>query len=156
MARHHTRPTGSHSVSVTDPTAAIRTASDALSAAAAAIAETAAVCAEVTLRDPHGIWRSVAERPLASLLYAASPAGCAGGMGWAVRALDNTDPESAAEPGWRQVEHLCRRNFVLLTAAARVIDLDDRRRDSILLVLHDVIDYLTGGGATGCPSPRTV
>lgn len=156
MASHHTRPTGSRNVSVNDPTQAIRTASDAMSAAAAVMREITWAYADVAMRDPDGIWRAYAEMPLAGLLYAASPAGCGGGIAWAARALDNTDPDSYDEPGWGQVAQLCRHHVVLLRAVTRTIDLDDRQRDSILLVLHDVFDYLIGGGATGWTSPLTV
>ncbi len=156
MATTHNHRQGVDTVSVTDPTATIRTASDAVFAAATLMREAALVRPEFAMRDPHGIWRSHAEMPLASLLYAASPAGCGGGMRWAVRALDNTDPEPTAEPGWRQVEQLCRGHAFLVTAAARAIDGDDRQRHSMLLVLHDVFDYLAGGGAAGRVSPLTV
>lgn len=143
-------------MSVTDPTTTIRTASDAVAVAAALMRQTARACPEVRLRDPDGIWRSYAEMSLASLLYAASPAGCGGGMGWATKALDNTDPESSAEPGWRQVEQLCGDRSLLVAAAASAIDLEDRQRHSMLLVLHDVFDYLAGGGPAGRASPLTV
>ena len=85
-------------MSAPDPTTTIRTASEAGFAAARLMREAASVCPEVALRDPHGFWRGQAEMSLASLLYAASPAGCGGGITWAVRALDNTDPEFTAEP----------------------------------------------------------
>ncbi|HPX38503.1 MAG TPA: hypothetical protein PLH92_14285 [Mycobacterium sp.] len=142
-------------MSLTDPTTTIRTASDAVAAAATLMRQTAQACPQIALRDPHGIWRTYAEMSLASLLYAASSAGCGGGICWAAKALDNTDPELSAEPGWRQVEQLCRGHVPLMAAAARAIDLDDRRRDSMLLALHDVFDYLAGGGS-GRPSPLTV
>lgn len=101
-------------MSAPDPTTTIRTASEAGFAAARLMREAASVCPEVALRDPHGFWRGQAEMSLASLLYAASPAGCGGGITWAVRALDNTDPEFTAEPGWRQVEQLCGGHPVLV------------------------------------------
>ena len=142
-------------MSLTDPTTTIRTASDAVAAAATLMRQTAQACPEIALRDPHGIWRTYAEMSLASLLYAASSAGCGGGICWAAKALDNTDPEPSAEPGWRQVERLCCGHLTLTAAAARAIDLDDRQRDSMLLALHDVFDYLARGGP-GRPSPLPV
>ncbi len=86
-------------MSLTDPTTTIRTASDAVAAAATLMRQTAQACPQIALRDPHGIWRTYAEMSLASLLYAASSAGCGGGICWAAKALDNTDPELTAEPG---------------------------------------------------------
>ncbi|MDQ1318782.1 MAG: hypothetical protein QG655_25 [Actinomycetota bacterium] len=151
----HSHRQGVDTVSVTDPTATIRTAADAAFVAATLLRETALGCPGSTMRDPVGIWRDYAEMPLASLLYAASPAGCGGGIDWAARALDNTDRESADEPGWCQVEHLCSGHVVLVRGAARAIDGEDRQRHSMLLVLHDVFDYLAGGGA-GRASPLTV
>ncbi len=150
----HTITEGAN-VSVTDPTATIRSAADAMSAAATLLRQTARACPEVRMRDPHGIWRTFAEMPLASLLYAASPSGCGGGISWAATALDNTDPEPGGEPGWRQVEQLCRGHLALASGATRAINLEDRQRHSILLVLHDVFDYLAGGGS-GRASPLTV
>ena len=144
-------PPGVDTASAPDPTTTIRTASEAGFAAARLMREAASVCPEVALRDPHGFWRGQAEMSLASLLYAASPAGCGGGITWAVRALDNTDPEFTAEPGWRQVEQLCGGHPVLVRGAARAIDGEDRQRHSMLLVLHDVFDYLAGGGGRSSP-----
>lgn len=151
-------------VSVTDPTLAIRTVGDAFAAAAAAMRHTAAVCPEVVLRDPNGFWRAYTEIPLAALLYAASPAGCGGGIRWAAQAVDNADPEGFAEPGWVQVLSWCRDHVALAVIVDRAItaNADDRHTDSILLLLHDVIDCLTGArvataaprdGVTGVASP---
>lgn len=94
-------------MSLTDPTTTIRTASDAVAAAATLMRQTAQACPQIALRDRTASG-TYAEMSLASLLYAASSTGCGGGICWAAKALDNTDPELSAEPGWRQVEQLCR------------------------------------------------
>lgn len=144
MTRHHTRPTRNHSVDVSDPTYFIRTLWHAMDAAAAAMRDTAVARPEVALRDPNGFWRAYTEIPLAALLYAASPAESGSGIGWAAAALDNTDPERWDEPGWCQVAAYCRDHVVLAEVVMRVMIFndDDQQRDSILLLLHDVIDHL--------------
>lgn len=50
-------------MSVTDPTATIRTAADAAFVAATLLRETALGCPGSTMRDPVGIWRDYAEMP---------------------------------------------------------------------------------------------
>lgn len=140
-ARHHTRPP----LDVSDPTFFIRTLCHAIDAAAAAMRDTAVARPEVALRDPNGFWRAYTEIPLAALLYAASPAGSGNGIGWAAIALDNTDPDRWDEPGWGQVMSWCRDDLALVLILERAITAndDERQRDSILLLLHDVIDHLS-------------
>ncbi len=149
MTSDHTPPRRSHSVDVSDPTFFIRALCHAMDVAAAAMRDTAVARPEVALRDPNGFWRAYTEIPLAALLYAASPAESGNGIAWAAAALDNTDPESIDEPGWCQVASYCRDHVVLAEVVLRVMIFNDhdrqrdRQRDSILLLLHDVIDHLT-------------
>jgi type IV secretion system protein VirD4 len=81
-----------------DPTSSITSLHDAI-----VIAE--ALLKPVRRRDDDALWRTIALPPLTALLYAASPEGNGGGIGWVDLALDNVDPDPAA-PGWYQAAEI--------------------------------------------------
>lgn len=135
-------------MSAPDPTTTIRTASEAGSAAARLMREAASVCPEVALRDPHGFWRGQAEMSLASLLY---------GLARRVRRWDHLGGAGVGQHRsrvHRRTRLAASRATVwrpprLGEGAARAIDGEDRQRHSMLLVLHDVFDYLAAWAAGG-------
>ncbi|MBU8840631.1 type IV secretion system protein VirD4 [Mycolicibacterium goodii] len=79
-------------------------------------AHAAIVQAEILLRvgraglgrdRPADVWDVQAVRPLAALLFAASPLGNGLGIEWVRAALDNVDPEDVLNPGWAQAALMC-------------------------------------------------
>lgn len=137
-------------VSTDDPTSAILTVNDALTAARIVVESTAAAVPTMRLRQTSEDLESraaVLVPVLASLLYAASPArsgGGIGGMDWVKLALDNVDPDDVSgEPGWREIAVRCR-GHRLLEAGARVIlnIAYERDRNEFLLALQHCLDQI--------------
>ena len=121
-----------------DPTITTGTPQEAL-----AVAET--ILQTVTLargwgdhrNREHGVWESRAAGPLAALLYAASPAGNSQGIEWVLRAVDNSNPHSSDEPGWRQAISICQSVEILTLGLRRILELDEPRvRDLVALTMR--------------------
>jgi hypothetical protein len=77
---------------VSDPTAAITTADEALTVAETMLATSGVGFGGATAGasvSSGGLWESSAAPPLAALLYAASPRGDNQGMPWVLKAAEN-------------------------------------------------------------------
>lgn len=90
---------------------------------------------------PATVWESMAEGPLAALLYAAGPRGVGAGLAWARAAVRNLDPDDSAIPGWGRAAQICAREHTVLGwNLMSVIQLDPRERDSIALTIAAALD----------------
>ncbi|ULE31183.1 type IV secretion system protein VirD4 [Mycobacterium sp. IDR2000157661] len=117
----------------------------------------AIVAAEVLLgvgrpglgRDrPADYWQVQAVRPLAALLFAASPLGNGRGIAWVRAALDNDDPEDVQRPGWAQAALRCAASAgVLGRSVVRTLTCDAGHRDAVVAAVRTAVD--TDGPAEG-------
>jgi hypothetical protein len=117
-----------------DPTATIESAHDAVMFADSLLESVPRhqVCDE--------FWQTVALRPLAALLYAASRHGEQGGIGWVHRTVDNIYADAAAA-GWYQAIEACRSTGDRAAAALAhdvlgVAWLSSRQRKSICVMMR--------------------
>jgi hypothetical protein len=135
-------------IMVTDPTRSIATPEDALT-----VAETMLATAGVGFGGATsgatvaagGLWESTASRPLACLLYAASPEGNGLGMKWVLQAVENlgtdTDDDSVAaltKPSWLVAYSLCP-HPMLAEPLMRVLSMDTRMRDSVAITTSKAV-----------------
>ncbi|MFA7509957.1 MULTISPECIES: type IV secretion system protein VirD4 [Mycolicibacterium] len=96
---------------------------------------------------PADYWDVQAVRPLAALLFAASPLGNGQGIAWVRAALDNVDPEDVRNPGWAQAALRCAVSApVLGRSVVRALTFDARQRDSVVAAIRAAIspDELQG------------
>ncbi len=95
---------------------------------------------------PASFWDVQAVRPLAALLFAASPRGNDQGIQWVRVALDNIDPEDVQTPGWA---HAALRCSVAATmsgqAVVEMLTAAPSHRNSILAAVRNALDAI---GAT--------
>ncbi|MEW2484414.1 hypothetical protein AB0876_32985 [Mycobacterium sp. NPDC049093] len=118
-----------------DPTAAIRSPHDAIHIAH-------------TLLDPlarhdtnTAVWASIAIRPLAELLYAASTQhGAGSGIDWAWHALVNAEAPTTV-PGWRQAAEIWDQaaGAALPGQLCSIAELPPRQRNSVIHTMHAAI-----------------
>ena len=122
------------------PTTAITGPSDA-------VATAEALLKSHPRQDKHSdLWTSVAVRPLAGLLLAASPQGNHGGIQWVCRAVANADAE-ATVASWRQAAGVCgragsddsRAAALLADGLLRVSALPARQRDCVSMTMRAAI-----------------
>jgi hypothetical protein len=122
-----------------DPSMAIGSPSEAIE-----IAEALLECVP-RQHTNEALWVTVAVRPLAELLYAASVQGNAGGIEWASHALVNIDANETV-PGWRQADEIYRRATAADSAAQslpgallRIAALPSRQRHAVSYMMHAAI-----------------
>lgn len=118
-----------------DPTRAIRSPHDA-------------ICVAHTLLDFLGrndtntaVWASIAVRPLAELLYAASRQhGAGSGIDWTWHALVNTEAPTTV-PGWRQAAEIWDQadGAALPGELCRIAELPPRQRNSVICTMHAAV-----------------
>jgi hypothetical protein len=130
-----------------DPTMPIGWPSDAIDIAAALLESVPRQHATDEL------WATVAVRPLAELLYAASVQGNAGGIEWASHALVNIDADETV-PGWRQAAEIYGRavpgDSAMASALLKVGAWTPRQRHSVSYMMHAAIaPWLPAGSRKG-------
>ncbi|SOJ57022.1 hypothetical protein MSIMFB_04500 [Mycobacterium simulans] len=86
-------------------------------------------------------WAAGAVGPLAGMLYAASPRGNNEGIGWLTRVAAATTPEALADTaqGWRSAIPYLTDQPILGNALQRVLELDARQRDSVVMTMRDAL-----------------
>ncbi|MEN4466796.1 TraM recognition domain-containing protein [Mycolicibacterium conceptionense] len=137
---------------VTDPTMSITSATEALT-----VAETMLATSGVGFGGGSsgqtvaagGLWESTASRPLACLLYAASPQGNSQGMPWVLEAVEklgiedddqdgNNQMTLTAEPSWATAAALCP-HPMLADPMQRVLTFNSRMRDSVAITVSKAV-----------------
>jgi type IV secretion system protein VirD4 len=118
-----------------DPTKLLTTPADALATAGALLDSPRAG------RDCGSIWSSVAETPLAPMLYAASACGNGQGIGWVVLAVDNLQKDDIDREalGWHSGARYVAGHPLFRNALLHTVDMDRRQRDSIVMTMHDAL-----------------
>jgi hypothetical protein len=118
-----------------DPTKLLTTLADALTTAGALLDSPRAG------RDCGSIWSSVAEAPLAAMLYAASACGNGKGIEWVLLAVDNLkeDKTNPDVPGWRSAARYMAGQPLFRNALLRTLAMDPRQRDSIVMTMRDAL-----------------
>ena len=147
-------PTGIRQM-VTDPTRTITDPHEALTVAETILATSGVgfggVSSGATVAA-GGIWEANASKPLACLLYAASPHGNNCGMPWVLEAVENfgvddrgfpdakDDPRPAAltRPSWLRAYGLCP-HLLLAEPLYAVLQMDSRLRDSVKLTVTKAV-----------------
>jgi hypothetical protein len=132
---------------VPDPTRSITSRDEALTLAETMLA-TAGVgfggASSGTTVAAGGLWEATASRPLACLLYAASPEGNNLGMPWVLQAVENlgtndeTGPAALAKPSWLMAYSLCP-HPMLAEPLASVLTRDGRIRDSVVITASKAV-----------------
>jgi hypothetical protein len=127
---------------VTDPTRPITSPHEALTVAETMLATSGVGFGGVASGNTvaaGGLWESTASRPLACLLYAASPQGNDRGMPWVLEAVENlgvdhddedSGPAALIKPSWLTAYALCP-HPMLADPLQAVLRMDARMRDSV-------------------------
>jgi type IV secretion system protein VirD4 len=136
---------------ISDPTMSITSADDALTVAETMLATSGVGFGGASSGQTvaaGGLWESTASRPLACLLYAASPQGNTKGMPWVLEAVENLgidDDDQAgtqmtleATPSWVTAAALCP-HPQLADPMQRVLTLDGRMRDSVAITVSKAV-----------------
>jgi Type IV secretory system Conjugative DNA transfer len=133
---------------VTDPTRSITTANEALTVAETMLATSGVGFGGASSGQTvaaGGLWEATASRPLACLLYAASPEGNNLGMPWVLQAvenlgIDNSDdsPAALARPSSMMAYSLCPHTD-LTEPLLRVLSMDARMRDSVAITTSKAV-----------------
>jgi type IV secretion system protein VirD4 len=91
--------------------------------------------------DSGSIWTTLAEGPLAAMLYAASACGNGKGIGWVLLAVDNVckDHNSPDAPGWYSAARDIAQQPLFRNALLRTLDMHPRQRDSIVMTMCDAL-----------------
>lgn len=135
---------------INDPTKSIRNALDALT-----VAETMLATSGVGFGGGSGsqsvaaggLWESTASRPLACLLYAASPLELGTGMPWVLEAAENLgapdghetqEDDLHATPSWATAASVCPHPG-LSDPTRRVLTFDSRMRDSVAITVSKAV-----------------
>ncbi len=160
---------------VSDPTANIKTADEALTVAETMLATGGVGFGGVTSGatvSAGGLWESTASAPLAALLYAASPKGNGLGMPWVLNAAENYGlPDPAADSGsgpaalqpaqvppesWMAAVEWCP-HAMLTDPLVSMLAMDPRMRDSVAITARKAIKpWLRLGLATQANDNRDV
>jgi type IV secretion system protein VirD4 len=137
---------------VSDPTMSIASADEALTVAETMLATSGVGFGGASSGQTvaaGGLWESTASRPLACLLYAASPQGNSQGMPWVLEAVENLGIDDEEGNGSSQLKLEATPSWV--TAAAwcphpqladpmqRVLTLDGRMRDSVAITVSKAV-----------------
>ncbi|MGV7254583.1 type IV secretory system conjugative DNA transfer family protein [Mycobacterium kansasii] len=146
---------------VTDPTRSITNAQEALTVAETMLA-TAGVgfggTSSGTTVAAGGLWEATASRPLACLLYAASPEGNNLGMPWVLEAVENLGtnnddgPAALAKPSWMMAYSLCP-HPMLAEPLASVLTRDGRIRDSVVITASKAVTPWVRLGLSSAANP---
>ena len=135
---------------VSDPTMSITSADEALTVAETMLATSGVGFGGASSGQTvaaGGLWESTASRPLACLLYAASPQGNRQGMPWVLEAVENLgiddkddggQPPLEATPSWVTAAALCP-HPQLADPMQRVLTLDGRMRDSVAITVSKAV-----------------
>ncbi|HEX7824160.1 MAG TPA: TraM recognition domain-containing protein [Mycobacterium sp.] len=134
---------------VSDPTMSITSADEALTVTETMLATSGVGFGGASSGQTvaaGGLWESTASRPLACLLYAASPQGNRQGMPWVLEAVENLgiDDEAVtqlpleATPSWVTAAALCP-HPQLADPMQRVLTLDGRMRDSVAITVSKAV-----------------
>lgn len=135
---------------VSDPTMSITSADEALTVAETMLATSGVGFGGASSGQTvaaGGLWESTASRPLACLLYAASPQGNRKGMPWVLEAVENLgiddeddggQPPLEATPSWVTAAALCPHQQ-LADPMQRVLSLDGRMRDSVAITVSKAV-----------------
>ncbi|WP_244438732.1 type IV secretory system conjugative DNA transfer family protein, partial [Mycolicibacterium septicum] len=136
---------------VSDPTASIGSADEALTVAETMLATSGVGFGGASSGQAvaaGGLWESTASRPLACLLYAASPQGNSQGMPWVLEAVENlgVDDEDGpggqmsldATPSWMTAAALCP-HPMLSDPMQRVLTMNSRMRDSVAITVSKAV-----------------
>lgn len=136
-----------------DPTKLISTAAEAVTAADALlrISRVGQGC-RIDRFSSSTIWISMAEGPLAAMLYAASPHGNGEGIQWVLVALDNTGeiPPDSTTPGWRLAVRIVKGIPLFHNALTRTLAMDARQRDSVVSAMRRALWPWTWLATKGC------
>ncbi len=86
-------------------------------------------------------WAAAAVEPLAAMLYAASPRGNNGGVGWLVRVAAANTPDALADTaqGWRGAVPYLADQPILSNAVQHALELNTRQRDSLVMTMRDAV-----------------
>lgn len=134
----------------TDPTVGITSANEALT-----VAETMLATSGVGFGGASGsqnvaaggLWESTASRPLACLLYAASPQGNSQGMPWVLQAVENLGIDDdgngpaaldGGTPSWITAYALCP-HPAIADPLQRVLEMNSRMRDSVAITISKAV-----------------
>ena len=138
---------------VSDPTMSITSADEALTVAETMLATSGVGFGGASSGQTvaaGGLWESTASRPLACLLYAASPQGNSQGMPWVLEAVENLgieDDEDGgattqlslhATPSWMTAAALCP-HPMLSDPMQRVLTFNSRMRDSVAITVSKAV-----------------
>lgn len=135
---------------VTDPTRTITNPHEALTVAETMLATSGVGFGGVssgTTVAAGGLWESTASKPLACLLYAASPQGNNRGMSWVLEAVENlgtdnadddTRPAALTRPSWVAAYGLCP-HTLLAEPLYAVLQMDARMRDSVKITTSKAV-----------------
>ena len=136
---------------VSDPTTSITSADEALTVAETMLATSGVGFGGASSGQTvaaGGLWEATASRPLACLLYAASPQGNNQGMPWVLEAVENLgiddgegtgkQPTLAATPSWVTAAAECP-HPQLADPMQRVLTLDGRMRDSVAITVSKAV-----------------
>lgn len=133
---------------VSDPTAAINSADEALTVAETMLATAGVGFAggSASVSSGGGLWDSTASAPLAALLYAAGPKGNGAGMPWVINAAENfglPDPNEEfpgppPDESWMTAIELCP-HAMLTEPVVSMLAMDPRMRDSVAITARKAI-----------------
>ncbi len=138
---------------VSDPTMSITSADEALTVAETMLATSGVGFGGASSGQTvaaGGLWESTASRPLACLLYAASPQGNSQGMPWVLEAVENLGIEDDEEggattqlslhatPSWMTAAALCP-HPMLSDPMQRVLTFNSRMRDSVAITVSKAV-----------------
>ncbi len=132
---------------LTDPTRSITTPQEALTIAETMLATSGVGFGAASSGNTvaaGGLWESSSSRPLACLLYAASPHGNSLGMPWVLEAVENLgiddddSPAALTKPSWLTAFSLCP-HPMLAEPLQRVLTMDSRLRDSVAITTSKAV-----------------
>ena len=137
---------------VSDPTMSITSADEALTVAETMLATSGVGFGGASSGQTvaaGGLWEATASRPLACLLYAASPQGNGQGMPWLLEAVEHLGVEEEDEggnvqlpleatPSWLTAAALCP-HPMLVDPMQRVLTFNSRMRDSVAITVSKAV-----------------
>ena len=137
---------------VSDPTMSITSADEALTVAETMLATSGVGFGGASSGQTvaaGGLWEATASRPLACLLYAASPQGNGQGMPWLLEAVEHLGIEEEDEggnvqlpleatPSWLTAAALCP-HPMLVDPMQRVLTFNSRMRDSVAITVSKAV-----------------
>ncbi len=152
---------------VTDPTRSIANPHEALTVAETMLATSGVGFGGVASGNTvaaGGLWESTASRPLACLLYAASPQGNNRGMPWVLEAVENLGierddedggPAALGKPSWLTAYALCP-HPMLADPLHAVLCMDSRMRDSVKITTAKAVTPWVRLGLSDAENAKTL